>query len=186
MFSWLHEAGFVQLCSLRSHRIEHGLSPAISECTGAPKSLFVQRHPMHPPTTGLRKSLHWLPTRQRIIYKVAMLAFKVQVHGQLVYLADLIVDHTPFRTLRSSGKDLLIVLRFKTQFYHQGIPCRCSSDLPLHMRLATSASSFRKQLKTHLWTSHIFNHHRYYLGGSDLLSRPKGQRNMVPNMCVQN
>ena len=39
------------------------------------------------PTAGLRKSLHWLPIRQRISY-IATLTFKVRFHGQLVYLAD--------------------------------------------------------------------------------------------------
>ena len=54
------------------------------------------------PSSSLQKSLHWLSIRQRVIYKIVMLTFKVPFHGQPVYLADLIVDHTSSRTVRSS------------------------------------------------------------------------------------
>ena len=81
-------------------------------------------------TTALRRSLHWLPIKQRIDhkvatltfkvwlrhqpvylsefiidYKVATLTFKVWLRHQLVYLSELIIDYTPSRILRSAGKD---------------------------------------------------------------------------------
>ena len=64
------------------------------------------------PAIHLRQSLHWLPIRQVIMHKIAMLTCKVR---QPTYLADLIVDYSPSRSTRSQGKDLLIVPRCKTQ-----------------------------------------------------------------------
>ena len=124
---------------------------------------IVRTAPYRAPATGLRKSLHWLPSRQPIIDKIVTFTFKVRVRGQSVYLADLIVDLTPYRALRFSGKDLLVVPGFKTQFpakaFRDAAP-RTWNDLSAHVRSATSASSFRKQLKTHLFdVAYTINHH---------------------------
>ena len=82
-----------------------------------------------------------------------MHTFKVLVHGQPFYLANLIIDHTPSRTLHSSGKDLLIIPQFKMQFADRAFCVaapRTWNDLSIHIWLATTASNFRK-LKTHLF-----------------------------------
>ena len=93
----------LQIRSLQSNRIEHlqwvQNTLACIVCTALYRV----------PTSGLRKSLHWLPIRQQIIYKIVTFTFKVWVHGLPVDLANLIIDHTPSGTLNFSGKDFLIV-----------------------------------------------------------------------------
>jgi len=57
----------------------------------------------------LLKSLHWLPISQRINFKLATLAFKIQSTLQPEYLHQLISSEHPFSlvTLRSSTRPLL-------------------------------------------------------------------------------
>ena len=57
--------------------------------------------------SSLRKSLHWLPVRQRVIYKTALITYKALQTGQPVYLRDLLHYHQPARTLSSSSQLLL-------------------------------------------------------------------------------
>ena len=58
--------------------------------------------------TGLRrrdhitpalKELHWLPIRARITFKVATVVYRLRKRRQPPYLADLISDYVPTRTL---------------------------------------------------------------------------------------
>ena len=53
-------------------------------------------------TTGLWQKLHWLPVRQRIIFKMATVTFKARNLSQPAYLHDLLQEFQPTRTLCSS------------------------------------------------------------------------------------
>ena len=65
--------------------------------------------------TPILRSLHWLPIEQRIIFKVACLAYKA-LHGLApVYLENLLQRYTQTRSLRSAGKDLLVVPKIRTK-----------------------------------------------------------------------
>jgi len=55
---------------------------------------------------SLWKSLHWLPVRQRVIYKTALITYKTLKTGEPAYLYDLL-HHQPTRTLRASSHLLL-------------------------------------------------------------------------------
>ena len=57
--------------------------------------------------TDLRRSLHWLPVKQRIDYKLAVVTFKAQSTGVPAYLASLVDNYVPTRTLRSADQFLL-------------------------------------------------------------------------------
>ena len=48
-------------------------------------------------------TLHWLPVRSRIKYKLAVLTYKALNMGQPVYLHDELSIYEPVRALRSSG-----------------------------------------------------------------------------------
>jgi len=61
--------------------------------------------------TELRRQLHWLPIRQRITYKLAVITYRTRSTGTPVYLTDLIKNYHPSRTLRSADKLLLSVPR---------------------------------------------------------------------------
>ena len=47
--------------------------------------------------TELRRSLHWLPVRHRILYKTALITYKTQRTGSPSYLAELIKPYEPVR-----------------------------------------------------------------------------------------
>ena len=73
--------------------------------------------------TGLRrrdhitpalKELHLLPIRARITFKVVTVVYRLRERRQPPYLADLISDYVPTRTLRSSTKTLLAESSFRT------------------------------------------------------------------------
>jgi hypothetical protein len=119
--------------------------------------------------TGVRKfdhisstlrDLHWLPVRQRIIYKVALLVFKC-LHGLAPsYLAD---DCIPVSTLagrqqlRSADTGVLFVPRSRTSIGARSFAINGPTvwnKLPAELRsLNSSAETFAKRLKTHLMTN---------------------------------
>ena len=68
---------------------QHALTRAVCQ---APRSFSA---------TDLSRSLHWLPIRQRIDYKIATITHKVRQTNTPVYIASLINDYIPSRTLRS-------------------------------------------------------------------------------------
>ena len=112
--------------------------------------------PYRSSSTHLRRALHWLPARQRIECKVASLTFKVRLHHQPVYLSELVIDHVPTRSTRSSDKVLLVVPRTKiataSRAFHVAAP-RTWNSLPLEVRSITSTRTFYQRLKTHLFDS---------------------------------
>ena len=58
--------------------------------------------------TALLKELHWLPVRQRVLYKIALIVFKCLHFSDFPsYLKDLVVLHKPSKFLRSGDKHLL-------------------------------------------------------------------------------
>ena len=57
----------------------------------------------------LLESLHWLPVRQRCIYKLATLTYKVQSTATPAYLQSLLIPRAPARSLRSGSAKGLIV-----------------------------------------------------------------------------
>ena len=61
--------------------------------------------------TELRQQLHWLPVRQRIIYKLAVITYKTRTTSTPTYLSHLIHDYNPGHCLRSADKLLLSVPR---------------------------------------------------------------------------
>jgi len=62
----------------------------------------------------LLQSLHWLPIRERILYKMALLTFKTRLALSPPYLAHLLQLRPPTRSLRSSDAPLLTVPRTQT------------------------------------------------------------------------
>ena len=98
--------------------------------------------------------LHWLPITKRIDFKLATLTFKVLENNQPTYLSELLHRHAPVRTLRSAGKNLLVVPNIKSANGRRSF-CFAApviwNSLPEHIRNSSSLTVFRKQLKTHLF-----------------------------------
>ena len=105
--------------------------------------------------TPVLRSLHWLPIRARIDFKVLVLVFKA-LHNQAPdYIAELISKYNPIRSLRSSDQLLLNVPPVKTKTY--GDRCfsvyssRLWNTLPLRVKQSETLGIFKSQLKTYLF-----------------------------------
>ena len=102
----------------------------------------------------LRRSLHWLPIAERIIYKIAMLTFNIQLHHKRAYLAELVIDHTPSQSLRSSMKEILVEPRIKTKIAPQAFRSAAYpiwNNRPVKIRTLTFIDGFHNKLKAHLF-----------------------------------
>ena len=104
------------------------------------------------------KSLHWLPVEKRINYKIATICHKIIINEAPTYLSELLSIYTPARTLRSSSDPLkfnipkvhLKSLGQKSFSFSGPSIWNC---IPLKIRSQTSHTSFKKLLKTHLFTN---------------------------------
>jgi len=67
-------------------------------------------------SSGIVKYLLWLPTEQRIKFKLAMLTHNTLCSTQPAYLHSLLNYHIPTRSLRSANTKLSSVLRIRTTF----------------------------------------------------------------------
>ena len=62
--------------------------------------------------TPVLKNLHWLPIDLRIEFKILTITFKALHDLAPAYIKNLLKNYYPPRDLRSSKKNLLVVLRF--------------------------------------------------------------------------
>jgi len=73
--------------------------------------------------TDIRRQLHWLPGRQRIVFKLAA-DVKSTLSGLLSYLQYEIHDYHPYRTLRSTSALLLQQYHHHHTFIDDGTAAR--------------------------------------------------------------
>ena len=102
----------------------------------------------------LLHSLHWLPVRQRVTYKLAVLTHKMRTTATPTYLSKLVQTHAPPRTLRSSDAPMLIVPRIHTELARRAFSVAAPStwnSLPADSRLCKNILTFKRHLKTHLF-----------------------------------
>ena len=103
------------------------------------------------------KSLHWLPIKYRIIFKVLLLVFKSFQGNAPEYILDMLPSYTPLRHLRSAGSNLLIrqMKKTKKNYGHNFsyFAQKHWNRLPVNIRLAQTLDSFKGALKTHLFTN---------------------------------
>ena len=116
---------------------------------------LVTRTRKHEHITPVLQKLHWLPVIHRIDFKVLMLTYKC-LHGQApTYLSDLLVVTKPSRLTRSANATKLVEPRYNQEHYGKrafsvAAP-RLWNSLDVSVRNAPSLSSFKTQLKTHLF-----------------------------------
>ncbi|XP_073349448.1 uncharacterized protein [Pagrus major] len=105
--------------------------------------------------TPVLKSLHWLPVRFRINFKVLLLVFKCLNGLGSSYLSALLLPYQPSRTLRSSGAGLLTIPQVRTRTHGEAAFSyygpRLWNSLPENLRAAENVDVFKKRLKTHLF-----------------------------------
>jgi len=116
---------------------------------------ILTKTPKHDHISPVLESLHWLPIEKRVDFKTLLLVFKAIHHLAPVYLQELIIPHTPSRTLRSADKHLLHVpftsstLVMDRAFSVAGP--RLWNGLPHDLRTVQSLELFKSKLKTHLF-----------------------------------
>ena len=108
--------------------------------------------------TPVLKQLHWLPVRQRISYKLLSLTFQtLNSEGAPKYLKDML-ERNQRRQLRSNSSVVqLIVPGTKKRTGDRAFSVFASklwNSLPVDLRNSASHHSFKKGLKTFLFTQH--------------------------------
>ncbi len=81
-------------------------------------------------------SLHWLPVKSRIEFKILLITYKAFNDQALSYLEEAIVPYYSTRMLRSKNAGLLVVTicTSASPFIHSLTPPRPHSTLPLAIR----------------------------------------------------
>ena len=105
--------------------------------------------------TPVLASLHWLPVRFRIDFKILTFVYKARNNLAPPFIVDLIRDYTPNRALRS-GDQLLLVTpttskRSRGDRAFAAAAPRLWNSLPLHIRASQSINIFKSLLKTHFF-----------------------------------
>ena len=108
--------------------------------------------------TPILFDLHWLQIPQRIEFKVLVLTFKCLYGDAPGYLSELVNFYTPSRCLRSIHTDNeLISPRYNLESYGARSFKIAAPDLwnslPDHVKRAGSVYTFKKCLKTHLFST---------------------------------
>ena len=101
----------------------------------------------HDHVTPLLHELHWLPVRQRIIFKILLFVFKFFHNSIPIYLMESL-------QVSERGQFVLKIPRTNTPYGDRAFSScapKLWNALPLHIRSSNSIYYFRKQLKHHLF-----------------------------------
>ena len=106
--------------------------------------------------TPILHSLHWLPIRARIEYKLSVLCHNFFSGTCPLYLSDCLFIYSPSRNLRSSSDTrVLIKPSVRTKSFGERSFSFCAptvwNSLPYHIRHIDSLQAFKRALKTHLF-----------------------------------
>lgn len=106
--------------------------------------------------TPVLQSLHWLPVKFRIDFKILLFVYKALSGLAPQYISDLIVPYSPSRVLRSTDQRLLKVprcsLKSKGDRAFSVVGPKLWNSLPFHVRSAPSVTTFKSYLKTYLFS----------------------------------
>ena len=113
----------------------------------------------HDHITPIRRHLHWLPVRYRIIFKILVQTYKALNGLAPSYIKDQLKYKNSGRVLRFSNKHSLDkpIAKLKTygdRAYSVAAP-KLSNKLPLDIRLSSAVTVFKTNLKTCLFTNSI-------------------------------
>ena len=109
--------------------------------------------------TPLLKDFHWLPIKQRIIFKTLFLMFKAINNLAPYYVYELLHRYTPGTSLRSSSLNLLVIPPSNLKSYRDQAFSVCApklqNSLAEHIKQATSVYAFKNSLKTYFVKRHF-------------------------------
>jgi hypothetical protein len=126
----------------RLQRVQNSLARAVVPS--------VRRYDHITPTLA---TLHWLPIRKRIHFKIATITFKILNNNQPAYLRDLVKLHKPIRSLRSGNKQLLEVPDIRSANGRRSFSFAAPTvwnALPEDLK-SSSILTFRRKLKSYLF-----------------------------------
>jgi len=106
----------------------------------------------HTDARPLLHTLHWLPVRQQVTYKLAVLTHKVRTTATPTYLGELVQTHAPLRGLRALRSSDAPTRR--SSHTHGTGPSRffCCCSIHLDVTLCENILTFKRHLKTHLFS----------------------------------
>ena len=114
----------------------------------------VTRSPRFSPSFPLLKSLHWLPIKARIQFKLGTITYKALTENQPPYLRTHLTISNTGRGLRSDSRRCLVVPKIKSKTGSSAFSA-CAptywNSLPCATRCSNSLASFRKSQKTYLF-----------------------------------
>ncbi|XP_046551047.1 uncharacterized protein LOC124260773 [Haliotis rubra] len=117
----------------------------------------IARHQKYDHITPVLHSLHWLPVRYRIQYKILLLVFKCVNGLAPSYLSNLLKKHYPPRSLRSGSQYFLEVPTTRTNTFGDRSFAKAGREmwnsLPMNLRSQENLPAFKSQLKTHLFST---------------------------------
>ena len=106
--------------------------------------------------TPVLQQLHWLPVSYRIDFKIIVTTYKVLNGLAPHYLSSLIKPYSSTRSLRSSTKHLLIIPKWKLSTFGRRSFSVAAPELwnklPHYIRFAPNVSTFKRRLKSHLFS----------------------------------
>ena len=108
--------------------------------------------------TPILEELHWLPVRKRIVFKLCLIVFKCLNGNGPKYLSDLLsLRDTGVDTRCARDSNLLNVpkskrITFGDRAFYVAAP-KLWNSLPVNVRGSPSVTTFKKNLKTFLFTS---------------------------------
>ena len=144
---------FRSLSSRNATRLQYVQNAFAQFVTGASKYTHI---------TSTLRTLHWLPVRQRIIFKTLVLVYKYLTTGQPKYFAPYLpLYKSAVNTRHSNPKNLFLLVpsycpsihkskvHFNNSFSYDAP--KLWNDLPYDIRSAPNLSSFKSRLKTYLF-----------------------------------
>ena len=103
----------------------------------------------------LLQSLHWLPVQQQLVYKSALIIYKVMTTSTPSYLSNLLAAHIPAGPTRRSSTRPLFTVRYVASDFARRFFCFISptvwNSLPSELQSRPSQANFKSRLKTHLF-----------------------------------
>ena len=110
-----------------------------------------------------RVELHWLPVEARIIFKIALITWKCMAFGEPKYLKDLLVQRKDKRAMYANTLDVpkSNKVTWGDRSFQKAAPMIWNS-LPMKVREQNNIDSFKRELKTYLFSLYGTDTHLKY------------------------
>ena len=120
---------------------------------------LICRIPKYNNITPVLKTLHWLPIKARIEFKLAVICYRCNERSVPPYISDLLKKYTPTRRLRSETQNLFEIPKTKSTTYgNKSFSYMASitwNNLPSKLKQCKSLQSFKTSLKTYLFRKYF-------------------------------